>query len=44
TFYLSFGSDPYCQADSNLGLSERWSDFRMADSLELERRFVAARS
>ncbi len=44
TFTRRCGSAPDCQADSHLGLSERWSDFRMADSLELERRFVAARS
>ena len=44
TFTRRCASAPDCQADSHLGLSERWSDFRMADSLELERRFVAARS
>ncbi|RCI69635.1 lipoate--protein ligase family protein, partial [Pseudomonas aeruginosa] len=37
TFTRRCGSAPDCQADSHLGLSERWSDFRMADSLELER-------
>ncbi|HFL7954508.1 TPA: lipoate--protein ligase family protein, partial [Pseudomonas aeruginosa] len=42
TFTRRCASAPDCQADSHLGLSERWSDFRMADSLELERRFVAA--
>ncbi|WP_049882682.1 lipoate--protein ligase family protein, partial [Pseudomonas aeruginosa] len=44
TFTRRCASAPDCQADSHLGLSERWSDFRMADSLELERRFIAARS
>ncbi|MGP6218890.1 lipoyl protein ligase domain-containing protein, partial [Pseudomonas paraeruginosa] len=44
TFTRLCASAPDCRADSHLGLSERWSDFRLADSADLERRFAAARS
>lgn len=42
TFTCRCTSASDCQADSHLGLDERWNDLRMTDNLELERCFVAA--